>query len=259
MTPAAKGMASHLCGSMVTESQQFDAANEMAMGVAEGRGGSVSAVEVQPEIFALADFGEGGNVVDGSGVRGASGGDYAERFVAGGAVFANRALQCVEIKLDAVGDGDAVQRLATEAEQSDGLVERVVRFFGGVNHRLRADGRDAIFNRGREVMRERQSEAAEVGFVASAGESAVEGLLPAEAFADPADGFGLDLGGELRARHGGQLRVERGDEGFGENSSVSRRWVHEAKVVGGGDVKALVDQLSGGVAQESGKRVDVGA
>ena len=133
-------------------------------------------------------------------------------------------LQSFDIKLDAIGDGDAAQRLAAEAQQSDGFVERVVGFFGGVNDRLRADGRDSVFDRRREVMRERQGEAAEVGFVASAGESAVEGLLPAKALADPAHGFGLDLGGQLRARHSGELRVERGDEGFGENSSVSGRW-----------------------------------
>ena len=125
---------------------EFDTADEMAISVAKCCGGAVSAVEMKPEILTSADFGESRNIVDGSGVCSASGSDYAERFVAGGTVVADGALQSVEVKLDAVGYVDSVQCFAAEAEQADGFVERVVRFGGGVNHRRRTDGSDAVFN-----------------------------------------------------------------------------------------------------------------
>ena len=230
---------------------KFDAANEIAMLVGEDGGGAVGSVDVEPELVTTRNFGESDEVVDGAGVGGAGGADDAEGLVAGGEICADRGFEGRGIELHARVHGDAAKGAASESEQADGFVERMMAFRGGVENGLRADGSDTFFDGVREVSGESHCERGKVCFVATAGEGAVEGGGPADTFADPAHGLGFNLRGELRAREAGELRIERGDEGFGENGDVGRRGIHQAEVVGGGNVESLVDELGGDVVENA--------
>ena len=231
---------------------KLDAANEIAMLVGEDGGGAVGTVNVEPELMAARNFGESDEVVDGAGVGGAGGANDAEGLVAGGEICADRGFEGRGIELHARVYGDAAEGAAAESEQADGFVERVMAFRGSVENRLRADGSDSFFNGVRKVSGEGHRERGKIGFVATAGKGAVEGGGPADSFADPAHGFGFNLRGELRACEAGELRIQCGDEGFSENCDVSRRGIHQAKVVGGGNVEPLVDELGGDVVENAG-------
>src|SRR5215813_6689037 len=107
---------------------QLDAAHKMTMGIAENDRGSVGSVEVQPEIFAAADLRDGRNIVNSTGVSSSGGGDNAEGLASSLAIFSNRLLQGVEIKLGAVSDRNTAKGASAEAEKAHGFVERMVGF-----------------------------------------------------------------------------------------------------------------------------------
>ncbi len=127
----------------------------------------------------------------------------------------------------------------------------MVRLGGGIDNGLRPDRSYAVFDGLRKVRSQCQGECAEVGFIAAAGEGAVEWLLPSETFADPANGFGLDLGRKLRTAGGCQLRIERSDQRLRQNASVGGRRIHQAKVVGRAKMKSAVDHLLRGLPQKA--------
>ncbi len=230
---------------------KLDAANEIAMLVGKNGGGSVGSVNVEPELVTARNFGESNEIVDGAGVGGAGGADDAEGLEAGGEICADRGFERGGIELHARVYGDAAKGAASESQQANGFVERMMAFRGSVENWLGADRSDTFFNGVRKVSGEGHRKRGEIGFVATAGKGAVEGGGPADTFADPAHGFGFNLRGELRAREAGELRIERGDQGFGENGDVSRRGIHQAEVVRGGNVESLVDELSGDVVENA--------
>src|SRR3569833_397546 len=94
---------------------------------------SVGAIEVQPEFVLLAYVGEGREVVDGAGVGGASGRDHAERFETGSAIMFDLMEQMSRIELEAIVDRDSAERFATETQQADGFVERMMSLRGSVD------------------------------------------------------------------------------------------------------------------------------
>ncbi len=124
--------------------------------VAKNGGSSVGAVEVQPEPVLIANVSKRHDVVDGAGVRRSCGGDDAEGAMTRRSIGVNLLFQQPRIELHAFVDRNAPECFATKAEKTDGLVEGMVRFAGGVDDRLRADRRDAVVDRGREVFCQRQ-------------------------------------------------------------------------------------------------------
>ena len=68
-----------------------------------------------------------------------------------------------------------------------------MRFGRGVDQRMSVDTLHAFIHYLREFHCEGQGECREVGLIATAGEGAVERTVPADALADPAHRFLLDL------------------------------------------------------------------
>src|SRR6516162_2479303 len=131
----------------------------------------------------------------------------------------------------------------------------MVGLFRGVHDRMGADGGDAVLDSSRKAMGESKGEAAEIGFVSSAGKGTAKRSLPAETLADPANGFGFNLEGQLRARRRGKLRIDRRNQGLGEYGCVRGSGIHQAKVVGRGNVETLVNKLSGIFPKEFRERI----
>src|ERR1700761_3994177 len=99
-----------------------------------------------------------------------------------------------------------------------------------IEHWLYAERCHAIFHVTREVRSQSHRQGTEVSFIAATGECSVECVRPAHSFAKPAHGLFLDFGSKLRSSETGQLRVQRGYQCFCQNSHVSRRRVHQAKI-----------------------------
>jgi len=101
------------------------------------------------------------------------------------------------------------------------------------------------------MRREGHCQRREISFVAATGEGAVEGRGPTDTLANPADSLGFDFRSELGAGEAGELRIERRDQSLGKNGDVSRRGIHQAEVVGRGNVESLVDEFGGDVVENS--------
>src|SRR3954465_8033830 len=102
--------------------------------VAESSRGTVCAVHVEPEAITLANFGECVQVVNGAGICGADGSDNGKRFKSGGEVLLDVFFKSGWVELHARIHCDPAQRFAADAEQSGGLVERVMAFRRRVKH-----------------------------------------------------------------------------------------------------------------------------
>ena len=100
-----------------------------------------------------------------------------------------------------------------------------------------ADRCNAFFHCIREVGRQCEGHPAEIGFVSSAGERAVEFGAPAHALGNPAHGFEFDFRSQLRSSQRRQLRIQAPPPWLRRESHISRRRVHQAKVVGAGHMK----------------------
>ncbi len=148
---------------------------------------------------------------------------------------------------------NAPQSRAAESQQSRGFVEGVMRLNGSVQHRARAEGCDSFFDRARKACGQGQRQRTEVGLVAAAGECAVKLGIPTDALTDPTHRLLFDLRGQLGPRQTGQLRIEGCHQGFGEYGHISRRRIHQAKVVGAGHMKAANDQLRTDVVENLGR------
>src|SRR4030081_3232763 len=119
----------------------------------------------------------------------------------------------------------------------------MVSFHRGIEDRLSAYRGDAILDYVREVRRERHSQCTEVRFIAAGCERSTGCSLPSHQLPNPANGFGLDSRSGLRPVETGELRIERGDQGLGEERHVGRRGIHHSKIVRAGNVEPVVDQF----------------
>src|SRR5215813_8398408 len=98
------------------------------MPVREDSGCSISAVHVKPEPVMLADFCQCCQIVDRSGVGGASRGYYAKGSKPRRLVFSNARFKLAQVHLNARVDWDAAQRPASQPQQPGGFVERMMSF-----------------------------------------------------------------------------------------------------------------------------------
>lgn len=122
-------------------------------------------------------------------------------------------------------------------KQSCRFIQRMVRLCGRVHHGLAAQRGDSFIHGAREMVRQRQCHPAEIGLVAATGERASKNVLPSDTLGDPAHGLPFDLRRELRTCQGRKLRIQRRDHGFSDEAHISGRGIHEAKIVGAGNMK----------------------
>src|SRR5712692_5282340 len=127
-----------------------------------------------------------------------------------------------------------------------------MRFGRGIHHRRPADGSHALFDRIWKLGRQSERQPAEVGFVAAAGEGSIEFARPAHPLPNPADSFEFNLRGQLRARQGRELRIERRHQSLSQHSHVGGSRVHQTEIVGTGDMEALIDHLTADFVEHFG-------
>jgi hypothetical protein len=82
-----------------------------------------------------------------------------------------------------------------------------------------------------------------LGFIPAAGKGAIERSVPTNTLADPAHGFALNPRSKLGASQTGKLRIQCRYQRFRQHCHVGRRRVHQAKIVGAGNVEALGDHV----------------
>src|ERR1700693_775737 len=120
----------------------------------------------------------------------------------------------------------------------------MVSFHRGIEDRLSANRGDAILDYARELSRERHGQGTEVRFIAAGCERSTGCSWPSHQLPNPANGFRLDSRSRLRSVETGELRIERGDQGLGEERHVGRRGIHHSKIGCAGNVEPIVDQLT---------------
>src|SRR5579864_1772518 len=127
----------------------------------------------------LANLGYFYEIINGSGICCAGRRYNAERRKVCGFVLRDLFLQLKSVHLRGTRDRNAPQRLASQSQQTRGLVDRMMGLCRRVENWLRRTGRNSIFYRLRKAHRQGHGHGAEISFVASAGESAVEWPVPA--------------------------------------------------------------------------------
>src|SRR3984893_12247427 len=120
----------------------------------------------------------------------------------------------------------------------------MVSFHRSIEDRLSAYRGDAVLDYVREMRRERHGQCTEIRFIPAGCERSTGCGLPSHQFPNPANGFRLDSRSGLRPVETGELRIERGDQGLGEERHVGRRGIHHSKIVCAGNVEPVVDQFT---------------
>ncbi len=128
----------------------------------------------------------------------------------------------------------------------------MMRLGGGVQNRPRADRCNAFFNRLREMCGQGQRQRAEVSFIAAAGESAIKRFVPADALTNPAHRLFFNLGSKLGTRQSRKLRIQRCYQRLRQHCHVCGRGIHQAKIVGAGNVEPFRDHLAANVVENFG-------
>ena len=111
-------------------------AREPAHGIrlpAEGEEAADGPVDVEPQVLALGEVGDGVEVVERTGVDGSGARDDGEGLEAGGAVGRDHRGEGVEVHREVGRDGDQAQGVGAEAEQLAALAVAAVHLGGGVD------------------------------------------------------------------------------------------------------------------------------
>src|ERR1700680_1325446 len=127
----------------------------------------------------------------------------------------------------------------------------MVSFHRSIEDRLSADRGDAVLDYVREVRGERHGQCTEIRFIPAACERSTGCGLPSHQLPNPANGFRLDSRSRLRPVETGELRIERGDQGFGEERHVGWRGIHHSKIVCAGNVEPIVDEFTADLIENS--------
>src|SRR5260370_38829402 len=96
----------------------------------------------------------------------------------------------------------------------------------------------------REARVGRSGKSSEIRFIPAGCERSTGCGLPSHQLPNPANGFRLDSRSGLRPVETGELRIERGDEGLGEERHVGGRGIHNSKIERARNVEPIVDQFS---------------
>src|SRR5229473_3882560 len=120
----------------------------------------------------------------------------------------------------------------------------MVSFHRSIEDRLSAYRGEAVLDYVREVRGERHGQCTEIRFIPAACERSTGRILPSHQLPNPANGFRLDSRSGLRPVETGELRIERGDQGLGEERHVSRRGIHHSKIMRARNVESIVDQFT---------------
>ena len=94
----------------------LDAAQQVAVSIAEGRRRAVSAVQMKPQSFAFAQVGNGGNVVNDAGVGGAGGCDHGKRYFPRLTIGSDGGFECRNIQRAYAVQRDPSQCLASQSQ-----------------------------------------------------------------------------------------------------------------------------------------------
>src|ERR1700704_5718273 len=129
----------------------------------------------------------------------------------------------------------------------------MVSFYRGIEDWLSAYRGDAILDYVREVRGKSHGQGTEVRFIAAGCERSTGCSLPSHQLPNPANGFRLDSGSGLRPVETGELRVECGDQGLGEERHVGRRGIHHSKIVCAGNVEPVVDEFTADLIENLGR------
>src|SRR6202171_6385154 len=129
----------------------------------------------------------------------------------------------------------------------------MVSFHRSIEDRLSADRGDAVLDYVREVRGERHGQCTEIRFIPAACERSTGCGLPPHQLPNPANGPLLDAGSRLRPVETGELRIERGDQGLGEERHVGRRGIHHSKIMCAGNVEPVVDQFTADLIENLGR------
>src|SRR6202521_2658439 len=222
----------------------LNSANQGAVPVREKHCGAIRAINVEPDVVAATNFVNPRYVVDRP-RAGGSGCSYdAKWFLAGLQVIFDCGIELLHVELQAFVYRNSTQGPPSKAEQARGFVQGMVSFHRGVEDRLSAYRGEAVLDYVREVRGERHGQGTEIRFIAAGCEGSTGCTLPSHQLANPANGFRLDSGSGLRPVQTGELRIERGDQGLGEERHVGRRGIHHSKIVCAGNVEPVVDQFT---------------
>src|SRR5216684_3185549 len=129
----------------------------------------------------------------------------------------------------------------------------MVSFHRGIEDRLSAYRGEAVLDYVREVRGERHGQGTEIRLIAAGCEGSTGRSLPSHQLPNPANGFRLDSRSGLRPVETGELRIQRGDQGLGEERHVGRRRIHHPKIVCAGNVEPVVDQFTADLIENSAR------
>src|ERR1700731_5101324 len=129
----------------------------------------------------------------------------------------------------------------------------MVSFRRSIEDRLSAYRGDAVLDYVRKARGKRPGQCTEILFIPAGCERSTGCGLPSHELPNPANGFRLDSRSRLRPVETGELRIERGDQGLGEERHVGRRGIHHSKIVCAGNVESVVDQVTADWIEDSAR------
>src|SRR6202795_1047753 len=231
----------------------LNSAKQAAMPVREKDCGAIRAINVEPDVVAATNFVNPRYVVDRHRAGGSRCSYDAKWLLAGLPVIFDCGLELLHVELQAFVYRNSTQGPSSKAEQTGGFVQGMVSFHRGIEDRLSANRGEAILDYVRELRRQRHGQGTEIRLIAASCEGSTGRILPSHQLPNPANGFPLDSRSRLRPVETGELRIERGDQGLGEERHVGRRGIHHSKIVCAGNVESVVDHVTADLIEDSAR------
>src|SRR5438128_942218 len=170
----------------------LNSAHQAAVPVREKNSGSISAIDVEPDVIASANLVNQRNFINRARAR-RSGSSYnAEWLLAGRQIFFDRYLELLHIELQALVYRNSAERPASQPQQACGLIQRMMPFHRCIKNRLSANGSNTVLNHIRKARGERHGQRAVIRFVSACGKRSAGSSSPSDQVPDPANGFSLD-------------------------------------------------------------------